>query len=484
MSTQTKETVELNRTTHPAPKAEVRMVHIGLGAFHRAHQAWYTAKANDGWGIAAFTGRSATAARELASQDGLFTLIRREAEADSFEVIDSIVEAHDGNDMAALTTLLASPSTAILTLTITEAGYKMAAGAGEPALDLDDAAVRADMSVLRERYDAGLFASTAADFGQLKLSTAAARILVGLAARRSGDGWPLAIVSCDNLPGNGAVTRAGILGFAQAIDTELARWIDANVSFVDTSIDRITPRTTDADRATVAAETGFRDVSPVVTEPFSSWVLSGDFPAGRPAWEKAGAQFVADLEAFERRKLWLLNGAHTLMSFAGQLRGHATVAEALADPAVSGWVEEFWDAASAHLTEPELKVPEYRLALRERFENPRIAHYLAQIATDGSIKLAARALPVFRAEQAAGRDGVAALRLLAAWCDQLAAQRASGTPVADANAAALEAVLSDASLGTGTPQQTAALVAVIDAELAKNADTVSAIHALRGRFTH
>jgi fructuronate reductase len=476
-------TRELNRTTHPAAKSEVRIVHIGLGAFHRAHQAWYTAKANDGWGIAAFTGRSATAATELASQDGLFTLIRREADGDSFEVIDSIVQAHDGNDMAALTTLLASPSTAILTLTITEAGYKMVAGVGDPALDMDDAAVQADLSVLRERYDAGLFANTSADFGQLKLSTAAARILVGLAARRSGDGWPLAIVSCDNLPGNGAVTRAGILGFARAIDTELARWIDANVSFVDTSIDRITPRTTDADRATVAAETGFADVSPVVTEPFSSWVLSGDFPAGRPAWEKAGAQFVDDLEAFERRKLWLLNGAHTLMSFAGQLRGHATVAEALADPAVSGWVEEFWDAASGHLTEPELNVPEYRKALRERFENPRIAHYLAQIATDGSIKLAARALPVFRAERAAGRDGVPALRLLAAWCDQLAAQNAAGTPVADANAEALEAVLSDDSIGSGTPQQTAALVAVVDADLAMDSDTVAAIHALRGHFT-
>ncbi|WP_411730668.1 mannitol dehydrogenase family protein [Paeniglutamicibacter sp.] len=483
MNAGTVSTRELNRTTHPAAKAEVRIVHIGLGAFHRAHQAWYTAKAGDGWGIAAFTGRSATAATELAAQDGLFTLIRREAKADTFEVIESIVEAHDGNDMAALTTLLASPSTAILTLTITEAGYKMAAGAGEPTLDLEDTAVQADLSVLRERYDVGLFANSAADFGQLKLSTAAARILVGLAARRSGDGWPLAIVSCDNLPGNGAVTRAGILGFAQAIDTELARWIDANVSFVDTSIDRITPRTTDADRATVAAETGFRDVSPVVTEPFSSWVLSGEFPAGRPAWEKAGAQFVADLEAFERRKLWLLNGAHTLMSFAGQLRGHATVAQALADPAVSGWVEEFWDAASAHLTEPELNVPEYRQALRERFENPRIAHYLAQIATDGSIKLAARALPVFRAERGAGRNGAPALRLLAAWCDQLAAQHASGTAVADANAAALESVLADASLGAGTPQQTAALVSVVDAELSGDTDTVASIHALRGHFT-
>ncbi len=280
------------------------------------------------------------------------------------------------------------------------------------------------------------------------------------------------------------MARAGILGFAEAVDVMLARWIETNVSFVDTSIDRITPRTTQADRDTVAAETGFSDVSPVVTEPFSSWVLSGDFPAGRPAWEKAGAQFVDDLEAFERRKLWLLNGAHTLMSFAGQLRGHATVAEALADPAVSGWVEEFWDAASAHLGEPELKVPEYRNALRERFENPRIAHFLAQIATDGSIKLAARALPVFRAEAAAGRDGHAALRLVAAWCDQLAAQHAAGTPVADANSGALDKILADPAIRPGSPQQTSALLDVLETGLGDDTSLVATLHALRGHFAN
>ncbi|MFJ6419137.1 mannitol dehydrogenase family protein [Paeniglutamicibacter sp. NPDC091659] len=483
MSIETVAVRELNRTTHPAPAAEAKIVHIGLGAFHRAHQAWYTAKAGDGWGIVAFTGRSATAATELAAQDGLFTLIERGADGDSFEVIDSIVEAHDGADTAALIAALASPSTAIVTLTITEAGYKMAPGSAEPTLNLADEQVSADLAILRAGYDAGVFAKNLAEIQNLALSTTAARLVVGLAARRSADGWPLAIVSCDNLPGNGAVTRAGILGFAEAVDVMLARWIETNISFVDTSIDRITPRTTQADRNTVAAETGFRDVSPVVTEPFSSWVLSGDFPAGRPAWEKTGAQFVDNLEAFERRKLWLLNGAHTLMSFAGQLRGHSTVAEALADQAVSGWVEEFWDAASAHLGEPELKVPEYRGALRERFENPRIAHFLAQIATDGSIKLAARALPVFRAESAAGRDGHAALRLVAAWCDQLAAQHSAGAPVADANADALEKILADPAISPGSPQQTSALLDVLETGVGDDTSLVATVHALRGQFT-
>lgn len=473
----------LNRGTYAAGTSEVRIVHLGLGAFHRAHQAWYTQRAGDGWGIAAFTGRSAAAAEELSAQDGLFTLIRREATGDTFEVIDSIVEAHDGADLATLTALLASPSTAIVTLTITEAGYKMAPGVHPPTLDTTDEQVAADLAALRGSYDAGLFAATTPDFTRIGVRTAAARLLVGLAARRAADGWPLAIVSCDNLPGNGAVTRAGIVGLAELVDAELALWIDANVSFVDTSIDRITPRTTEADRDTVSTETGFADVSPVVTEPFSSWVLSGEFPAGRPAWDKAGAVFVDDLEAFEQRKLWLLNGAHTLMSFAGQLRGHGTVAEALADARVSGWVEDFWDAASAHLTAPELAIPAYRGALRERFENPRIAHFLAQIATDGSIKLAARALPVYRAERAAGRDGIPALRLLAAWCDQLVAQHAAGIQVADANTAELTRILDDPALVAGTPAQTRALLAVVDAQLADDTDLVATLHALRGHFT-
>lgn len=467
-----------------AAASEPRIVHIGLGAFHRAHQAWYTAKTPGNWGIAAFTGRSAAAAQALAAQDGRYTLVTRGPQEDQFEVIDSIVAAHDGNDLELLTQKLADPATAILTLTITEAGYRMAPGSGAPRLNEGDAAVAADLAALAQAFDGRVFAPSGLGPAQLALRTVPARILVGLAARRDADGWPLAVVSCDNLPDNGTVAATAILTLAERIDAQLASWIREHVSFVDTSIDRITPRTTEADLATVAAATGFADASPVVTEPFSSWVLCGDFPAGRPEWEKAGAQFVSELEPFERRKLWLLNGAHTLMSFAGQLRGHGTVAQALADPQVSAWVEEFWDAAANHLQEPELQIPAYRQALRERFENPRIAHYLAQIAADGSIKLAARALPVYRAETAAGRDGTPALRLLAAWCDQLAAQYAAGIELKDANAAALQQVLDDPRKPAGSREQTDALLAVIDAALAAEGPAAGGVHALRGSFAN
>ena len=148
------------------------------------------------------------------------------------------------------------------------------------------------------------------------------------------------------------MARNAVLGMARAWDAGLAAWIEANTSFVSTSVDRITPRTTGADVAAVQAACGYRDSSPVVAEPFHNWVLSGDFPAGRPRWEDAGAVFVADIEPYENRKLWLLNGAHSLLAYAGQLRGHTTVAQALADPLCRDAVERFWDAAEANLPGP------------------------------------------------------------------------------------------------------------------------------------
>jgi fructuronate reductase len=523
----------LNAATYDAgTRAPVRIVHLGLGAFHRAHQAWYTQRAGDGWGIASFTGRTPTAATELSAQDGLFTLVERGADGDGFEVIDSIVEAHDGADLTKLAALVARPSTAVITLTITEAGYKLApagsvaggaAGANGPRLDVDDEQVRADVAALARNYDAAGALAIGPDAANgHNVRTASGRLVAALAARRAADGWPVAVVSCDNLSGNGAAARASVLGMAEQLDPLLAAWITENVSFVDTSIDRITPRTTDADKAAIAAATGYADASPVVTEPFASWVLQGEFPAGRPAWERAGAVFVEELEPFENRKLWLLNGAHTLMAYAGALRGHATVAQALADPRISGWVEEFWDAATRHLGQPGLDIPAYRAALRERFENPRIAHFLAQIGMDGSVKLGMRAVPVYRAERAAGHDGGAALRLIAAWADHLTAtygpsavqggvategggaagagtapgDSASGrpttagsaAPLADPAADRIMAILQDAELAAAVragdvDAQSAALLAVIDAELAADADAVAAVVRLRGQFT-
>jgi fructuronate reductase len=441
----TAELLRLNRSVSSAAKAPVRIVHLGLGAFHRSHQAWYTQHAGDAreWGIASFTGRRPDAAKVLAAQDGLFTLVERSDSGDTFEVVGSIVEAVDGADVDRLVELMAASSTAVVTLTITEAAYGFA---------VDDAALLLS--------------------GQ-EPTTPLGRLVRGLAARRDADAGPLAVVSCDNLSDNGNVARRAVGNLAKEVDGGLAEWIDANVSFVSTSVDRITPRTTAGDVQLVARECGYRDEAPVVAEPFHNWVLSGDFPAGRPRWEDAGAIFVDQIEPYENRKLWLLNGAHSILAYAGQLRGHTTVAEALADPVCLQAVEEFWDEASRHLAGDELGIPEYRAALLDRFGNSRIAHHLAQIAMDASTKLRMRAIPVLRAEREAGRSGEGAARMIAAW----AAYVESNPGLQDPQSGAVAEANQLSGLG-----RTAALVALLDSELARDSAVVELVHGLSAGF--
>lgn len=310
----------LNRTTVNAPAAPVRLVHLGLGAFHRAHQVYYTQKAEADparpeWGYASFAGRSAGIAPALAAQDGLYTLVTRSGDGDSPELMTALVEARPAEDTGRFVELLADGNVAVVTLTVTEAGYHLNE---DLSLNEESPDIIHDLAALRT--------------GEVQtLNSAAGRIVAGLRARREAGAGGLAVMSCDNLAANGETTRAAILGFATALDPGLAEWIAGNVTFPSTSIDRITPATTEELIADVERETGFEDAVPVVTEPFASWVIEGEFPAGRPNWEKAGALFVEDIDPFERRKLWLLNGAHSLMAYAGQLRGYQTVDEAVRD---------------------------------------------------------------------------------------------------------------------------------------------------------
>jgi fructuronate reductase len=420
-----------------AAKPPVRIVHLGVGAFHRAHQAWYTARAADSqeWGIAAFTGRSPEMAHTLEAQDGLYTLIERAADGDIFEVVESIVRVEPGSDVDALVDLLATGDVAIVTLTITEAGYRLT-DTDQP--DFTDPDVAADRAVLCGRI------TGTGDVGMPV--TPLGRLLLGLEGRRLSGGGPIAIVSCDNVPDNGGRLGRGLRAFALDVSAELHDWIAEKVSFVDTSVDRITPRTTQADVAEVLALTGRNDRAPVVTEPFADWVLSGDFPAGRPAWESAGARFVDDIEPWERRKLWLLNGAHTLLAAAGPLLGHESVAQAVNDPRCRSAVESLWDDAARNLP-ADLQLADYRDALRVRFENPRIEHRLEQIASDALRKLRLRVVPVAKLELAAGRPADGCATTLAAWIagERLAAAR-------------------------GADRSTAALLGSIDEELAGNAE--------------
>ncbi len=409
----------------------MRAVHLGLGNFFRAHQAWYTEHAPDAaeWGIAAFTGRSPGLAERLAAQDGRYTLLVRGASGTSRETVSSLSAVHAATDLDALRRHLSSPAVALVTTTVTEAGYRRNGSGG-----LDTAApdVAADVAAL---VDGGA------------VTTTPGRLVAGLLARRAAGAGPLALVPCDNVPENGAMLRRIVTDLAALVDPGLVGWIDEHVSFVTTMVDRITPRTTDAD----VAEAG--DPLVVVTEPFSEWVLSGGFPKGRPDWD---ARFVDDAAPFETRKLWLLNGAHSIMAYAGSIRGHLTVADAIADPVVAAWVREWWDTAARHLTLPAGEIAAYRTALLGRFSNPQIRHLLAQIAADGSQKVPIRVLPVLRAEREAGSLPEGATRFVAAWIAHL---RGHGVPVTDAHADEVTA------LAAGTVADVLAWLGIDDAEI-------------------
>ena len=400
--------VLLDRRAAGAVAPPERIVHLGLGAFHRAHQAWYTAHATEAeqWGIVAFTGRSRDLVDRLGPQGGVYTLVERGAENDAFEIVPSIVRVEAGDDVEAFVATVEQPDIAILTLTITEAGYRV----GERgSLDPADPAVSADIALL-----ATAVSGSGSDREPSHPITALGRILLALHARRLAGAGPIALVSCDNLPDNGGLLQRALRDLAAAVSPELVHWIDQSVSFVSTSVDRITPAIDSAaESAAVADATGWLDAAPVVTEPFSDWVLSGDFPAGRPDWESAGARFVDDLTPWENRKLWALNGAHTVLAALGQARGHTMVSTAIDDLVCRQVVRALWDDVAGQL--PMLDLAAHRVALVQRFRNRRIEHRLAQIALDSTTKMRLRIVPLALGARAAGRAAEGCAAAIAAW---------------------------------------------------------------------
>ncbi len=408
-----------------------RIVHLGLGGFFRAHTAWYTAHAADaeGWGIVAFTGQSRDLVDRLAAQEGLYTLTTRHPGGDTVEVVPSVVAVHPGTDTGAWRRAVAAASTTVVTVTATEAAYTRGPG------------------------------------------SVATRLVDALQARRAADAGPLTVVPGDNLADNGrvlteavraAVDRRGGSGAARG----LGEWIAESVAVVDTVVDRITPRPTAADVA-AARSGGYADAAPVVTEPFSEWIIAGTFAAAHPDWASAGARHVDDVTPFARRKLHLLNGAHSLLAYGGLLRGHREVAEALADDALAAAVAAWWDEAAEFVGGAREDRAAYRDALVRRFANPRMHHALAQIAIDGSAKLPVRVVPVARAELAAGRRAEASATILGAW---IAFVRRVGADLADARRAD---VLEAASAPSGDlPRR---LLALLDPELADHDDFVAQV---------
>lgn len=423
---------KLNRKDHGRPAAPTRIIHLGIGNFTRAHQAWYTEHAEDAdeWGIAGFAGRTTLEPREsprddaLDAQEGLYQLCIQNPDGDKVEVMSSVSHTYRSHEHEAWTKLFADPKVAIVTSTITEAGY---CRDNEGNLDLNDELVKKDIELLKS--------------GDLEspVFTGPGKFIRGLLARRNADAGPITFVPCDNIPENGEMAERIIRQAAEQVDPSLLEWIDQKVGFVTTMVDRITPRATDEDRDRVAEETGIRDEGLVVTEPFAEWVLAGEFKAGRPKWETMGAKFVDDVVPHEMRKLFLLNGSHSLMAYAASILGHETVYDAICDERVRGWVEEWWDNAATQLPLPQKEIQDYRNALIERYKNPRIKHLLAQIANDGTQKLPIRIVPTIQGLIKDGTVATGATRAVAAWVLHL---RGIGAPIGDAGADELKPLVS------------------------------------------
>jgi len=393
----------------------VGILHLGIGAFHRAHQAVYTedaiAAAGGDWGICGVTERSAAVLDQLAPQDGLYTLAQRGADGERLRVVGSVRELCFAQaDPARVVERIAAPATRLVTLTVSEKGYRH-----DPAtnrLRLDDPGIAADL----ERHEARTVV------GQLGL---------GLDLRRRQTGAPVTVLCCDNLPDNGHVVSGLVGEFAAHLPDadRLLEWIDENVRFPSTMVDRITPATTPADRAQVEAELGVQDDGVVVTEPFSQWVIEDDFAAGRPAWERAGAILTGDVGPYERIKLRLLNGSHSTIAYLGALADFDFVADAVAPPT------PFLGVLQALMTDdvaPTLDVPDgfdlgaYQEQLLRRFANPALHHRTVQIAMDGSQKLPPRLLGTIVDRRRAGAEPSLAALGVAAWMRYVSARRSDG----------------------------------------------------------
>lgn len=357
------------------------IVHLGIGAFHRAHMAVYVddlLAGNPSWGIVGASLRRPDTKAALEPQDGLYTVAVRDASGTKARVIGSILKVLDANTQRSeLLDLMASPAIRIVSLTVTEKGYCSAPATGE--LDPNHPDIIHDLA----NPDAP--------------RSAPGMIVAALAQRRAADIRPFTVMSCDNLPSNGPTTRRIVVRFAELRDPALGAWVAEHVAFPGTMIDRIVPSTTDADRAMVTSLTGLEDAWPIMTEPFTQWVIEDHFPAGRPPFETVGAQVVKDVEPFERMKLRMLNGSHSTLAYLGYLAGHQYVSDAMADPAFVKLIHDLMtEEAIPTLDMPGVDLAGYRDQLLERFRNPALQHRTWQIAMDGTQKLPQRLLGTIR----------------------------------------------------------------------------------------
>ena len=404
----------LNRSD--ALRPGIGIVHLGLGAFFRAHGAIYIAEAmaasGGDWGIVGVSLQRTTIRDHLAPQDFAYTALEIGPEGETARVIESVVDVLvSREDPAAVLRVMADPRVRIVTLTVTEKGYCHEPSTGRLNLTHPD--------ILHDIAE--------------RLPVSAPGFLVrALQLRRATGTAPFTVLTCDNLPENGRLVRAVVLDLAGKLDPSLADWIAAEGCFPSTMVDRIVPTTKSEDVVRLAQRSGRLDAAPVLHEPFRQWVVEDRFVAGmRPDLAMVGVQMVANVAPYEHMKLRMLNGTHSSLAYLGYLAGHETIADTMTDPAFQRFVRHLWaDEIMPTLTPPlGDDLSEYAEALFQRYSNPAIRHRTWQIAMDGSQKLPQRILGTLADNIAAGRPSPGLILAVAAWMRYVGGLDESGAAI-------------------------------------------------------
>lgn len=440
------------------------IAHIGVGGFHRAHQAYYTdALMNRGealdWAICGVGLRAEDrrARDDLKEQDYLFTLFEL-GDSDDTEVrvigaIRDMLLAEDGAQ--ALIDKLADPQIRIVSLTITEGGYCIDDSNGEFMAHLPQI-----------QHDLAHPETPKTVFGFL---------CAALEKRRAAGIPAFTVMSCDNLPHNGAVTRKALLAFATLRNSDLRSWIDANVSFPNAMVDRITPMTSTAHRLQLADKHAVDDAWPVVCEPFVQWVLEDKFVNGRPAWEKVGVQFTDDVSPYEEMKIKLLNGSHLALTYLGFLKGYRFVHETMNDPLFVHYMRAYMDldVTPQLASVPGIDLSDYKDTLVARFSNQAIADQLERVCSDGSSKFPKFTIPTINRLIADGCETRRAALVVAAWALYLKGVDENGDTyiIPDPRAAFCQALVAEDGLIT---ERLLGVEEIFGAAIPKSAEFVAA----------
>lgn len=400
------------------------IVHFGVGGFHRAHQAMYLdALMNEGkaldWGIIGMgVMPSDVRMRDaLASQDHLYTLSTKAPDGTlDQKIIGSIIDyVFAPDDPTHAVDILAQDAIKIVSLTVTEGGYNI-----DPATeDFDHANPRIEAD--RTALQSGNISSLQTFFGL---------IAAALMARKAADAAPFTIMSCDNIQGNGDLAKRFFLAFAHSVSAELGNWVENNVAFPNSMVDRITPETTDADRNDIK-EIGYVDAWPVVSEDFTQWVLEDSFTQGRPAFEEVGVQVVSDVEPYELMKLRLLNASHQGLCYFGHLAGHHMVHDVMADSRFQDFLLAYMEREATPTLKPlpGVDVDAYRHQLIARFGNAAVKDTVPRLCAESSDRIPKWLLPVVRENLTAGRDVTLSAAIVASWARYAEGTDEQGNPI-------------------------------------------------------